>query len=103
MTSTPTLEGARAKIVRASRHIDELDALVSPLVEEALSSVDRAFLLERDRTNVYSIRSVRALPREASTITGDAFFNLRSAGCRDEERDLNRSGQPGVSGFKGAG
>jgi hypothetical protein len=78
---TPSLDGCRAKIKRAGRHLKELDSEIQAWVE----THPYRFALEEDRKTGEGIVRVRAdkgdepPPVEWGLIVGDITHNLRSA------------------------
>lgn len=67
-----SLEGARIKLARAARHLDELREATHRYLES------RPFHVVRNGT-VYSVKIVQTVPPEWGAIVGDVVHNLRSA------------------------
>lgn len=75
---TGSLEGPRAKIERAERHINDLHAEISRFHE----SIPYEVTVEVDAESGYRLWKVTKVispPRELALIAGDAIHNLRSA------------------------
>lgn len=72
------LDGVRAKLDRADKHVEELHALVAPITATATASIVR----EEDggpTKLIYRVTDVPAVPTEVGAIVGDVLCNLRSA------------------------
>lgn len=68
----PSLEGARIKLARAARHLDELKEAARRYLES------HPFQVVREGA-VYSVKIVQTVPPEWGAIVGDVVHNLRSA------------------------
>jgi hypothetical protein len=71
------LDGAKFKLARASKHIEELDAAARAYLASAPFVVERTELPNGDLACRVRIR--HHVPPEWSTVIGDAVHNLRSA------------------------
>ena len=69
--------GARLKVKRANKHIDELRATVNTFLQTNFYRLS----LQKDSHGMHHIKfeQVGALPEETPTIIGDALHNLRAA------------------------
>ncbi|MGA2624481.1 MAG: hypothetical protein ABSF91_11550 [Bacteroidota bacterium] len=72
-----SLEGARLKLVRAKRHIEELHNVIQTFID---SKPYRIVKRENPAGDlVYCVEIVQQLPPELGAIIGDAIHNIRSA------------------------
>jgi hypothetical protein len=72
------LDGVRAKLDRADKHVQELHSLIAPITATATASIVREE--DGDPTKLrYRVMNVPAVPTEVGAIVGDVLCNLRSA------------------------